>query len=309
MTTRSLDVLCLGEPLYELNQESDGRYQGGYGGDTANCAVAAARCGARSGMLTRLGDDTFGDGFLKLWQQEGISTQWVRTCPGEETGMYFIAHDDSGHHFTYRRRHSAAALMGPVDVPEQAIADAEVLHISGISLAISSSAADAVFAAVEYAKANGTRVSFDTNLRLALAPLSRSRGLFMEVARQCDLLLPGLDDAHLLTGLDQEDAVADFFLAAGCPLIAMTLGSRGVLLATPEERLAVPSYPVEAVDATGAGDTFDGAFLSEWITGKDPSSAARFANAAAGLSTTKRGAIAAMPKRAEVEAMLHRAQE
>jgi len=301
MQTRTLDLLCLGEPLYEFNQEPDGRYVGGHGGDTANCAVAAARCGARSGMLTHLGNDRFGNSFLQLWEQEGVDTRWVRSKNAEETGVYFVTHDDDGHHFSYRRRHSAAALMGAADVPQQAIADTDVLHVSGISLAISSSAADAVFTAIEHAKNNNIRVSFDTNLRLALAPLARSRALFLDVARHCDLLLPGLDDAQALTGLEHEDAIVDYFLNAGCPLVAMTLGSRGVLMASPQERYTVPAFTVDAIDATGAGDTFDGAFLSQWVKGLGPRAAAEFANAAAALSTTRRGAIAAMPRYEDVE--------
>ncbi len=307
MQTRALDLLCLGEPLYEFNQEPDGRYIGGHGGDTSNCAIAAARCGAQSGMLTHLGDDQFGQSFLKLWKHEGVDTRWVQSRQGQETGVYFVTHDETGHHFSYRRRHSAAALMSAEDVPERAIADAHVLHVSGISLAISSSAADAVFAAIEHAKNQGTRVSFDTNLRLALAPLARSRALFLDVARQCDLLLPGLEDARALTGLDNEEAIVDYFLAAGCPLIAMTLGSRGVLVATPQERFTVDAFSVNAIDATGAGDTFDGAFLSQWVKGADPRTAAEFANAAAALSTTSRGAIAAMPEFTEVEELLRSA--
>ncbi len=304
MPTPDIDLLCLGEPMYEFNQAPDGRFLGGHGGDTANCAVAAARCGARSGMLTHIGDDHFGKSFLELWALEGVATDWVQTVPGGETGVYFVNHDDDGHHFSYRRRGSAAARMGPADIAPEAIAATSTLHVSGISVAISESAADAVFAAVGQAVETGTRVSFDTNLRLSLAPLARSRALFMEIASRCDVLLPGLDDAQQLTGLTDADAIVDHFLHAGCPLIAMTMGSDGALIATEQERTVVPGYPVDAIDATAAGDTFDGAFLAEWITHGDPKAAARFANAAAALSTTQRGAIAAMPGRDAVERFL-----
>lgn len=300
MSSRPLDVLCLGEPMYEFNQRPDGLFQGGHGGDTANCAVAAARCGARSGMLTHLGDDQFGQSFLELWDGEAVSRDWVRTMPEQQTGVYFVTHDEAGHHFSYRRSGSAAALMNAGDVPRDAIASARALHVSGISMAISATASDAVLAAVDIARSTDTRISFDTNLRLGLAPLARSRALFMEVAQRCDVLLPGLDDAQQLTGLNDRDAIADFFLHAGCPLIAMTLGAEGALIATEAERVVVPGYAVDAIDATGAGDTFDGAFLAEWLRGDDATSAARFANAAAALSTTRRGAIAAMPQQAEV---------
>lgn len=301
MRTRALQLLCLGEPMYEFNQRPDGLFQGGHGGDTANCAVAAARCGARAGMLTHLGDDQFGQSFLELWSRETVSCDWVRTQAGEQTGVYFVTHDDDGHHFSYRRSGSAAARMGPDDIAAEAIQSTELLHLSGISMAISSSASDAAFAAVEAAKHAGTQVSFDTNLRLNLAPLGRSRALFLEMAGNADILLPGLDDARALTQCEHPDAIVDRFIELGCPLVAMTLGADGALIASETERFSVTGYRVEAIDATGAGDTFDGAFLSHWVEHRDARKAAQFANAAAALSTTKRGAIAAMPDRNAID--------
>ncbi len=179
-----------------------------------------------------------------------------------------------------------------------------MLHVSGISQAISSSCADAVFAAIRHAKANGTVVSYDTNLRLRLWPLDRARATINAAVALSDIALPGLDDARQLTGLDRPEDVCAFYLGLGCRVVALTMGRDGTIVATGERREVIPARPVEAVDATGAGDTFDGAFLAEWLAHGDPFRAAAYANAAAALSTLGHGAVAPMPRRPQVEAFL-----
>ena len=121
---------------------------------------------------------------------------------------------------------------------------------------------------------------------------------------QCDIALPGLDDAKDLTGLKDPDAIVDFYQSLGPRIVALTLGSKGTLVATEDQRELVPVTPVDAVDATAAGDTFDGSFLSQLVAGKSPFEAARYANAAAALSTLGYGAVAPMPTHDRVEAFL-----
>ncbi|MDJ0951058.1 MAG: sugar kinase [Alphaproteobacteria bacterium] len=301
MATVQPDIVCLGEPLLEFNQsKEDGRYLPGHGGDTSNAAIAAARAGARVGYLTHIGADEFGDSFMKLWESEGVDGSRVRRDPSAHTGIYFVTHGPEGHSFSYFRAGSAASRMAPEDMPEDYIAEARVLHVSGISQAISDSAADAVFRAIEIARANDTLVSYDTNLRLKLWPLTRARAMIHAAMRLCDIALPGLDDAHQLTGHEDPEAIVDFYLELGASLVALTLGPEGTLVATPERRERVPGIEVSPVDATAAGDTFDGAFLAEYVRTGDPFSAARFANAAAALSTEGYGAVAPMPRRAQV---------
>ena len=298
------ELLCFGEPLVEFNQQADGRFLLGHGGDASNCAIAAARSGAQVGMLTALGSDSFGDGFAELWAENGVGTDLVQRRSDGHTGVYFVTHGPDGHAFTYLRAGSAASQFGPEDLPHAAIARARCLHLSGITLAISTSSCDAAFAAIETARAGGCAVSFDTNLRLKLWPLARARALIDAAMRACDIALPGLDDARALTGLEAPDAIADHYLHRGACIVALTLGADGTLLATPERRARIAGFPVSALDATGAGDTFDGAFLAEWLRHGDPFAAARYANAAAALSTQGHGAVAPIPTRAAVEALL-----
>lgn len=303
MTRPAPQVLALGEAMVEFNQASPDRpeYLQGFGGDTSNFAIAAARQGAHTGFVSAVGDDHFGRLLLDLWTREGVDTSTVRVDSTAPTGVYFVSHGPSGHAFDYLRKGSAASRVAPRDMPLDAVAAARVLHLSGISVAISDSACDAALAAVEHARANGVRVSFDTNLRLKLWPLARARAVMNEVLRLTDICLPSWDDVTVLTGLDDRDAIVDCLLAHGAQVVALKLGKDGAYVATPNERRLVAGRAVAAVDATGAGDCFGGAFVARLAAGDDPFDAAHYANAAAALSTLGYGAVAPIPYREDVE--------
>ncbi len=307
------DILCLGEPMLEFNQQPagpDGRslYLEGHGGDTSNAAIAAARSGARAGMITRLGDDGPGQSLRTLWAMEGVDDSAVTTDPDAPTAVYFVSHDEAGHHFTFHRKGSAASRLRPQDVPEDAIRAASILHLSGITLGISDTSCDAGFHAMEVARAAGVTVSFDTNLRLRLWPLRRASACIHTAVGLADICFPSLDDARALTGLTHAEAIADFYLAR-CPLVLLKLGAQGLLVATREARATIEGHRVDAVDATGAGDTLAGAFLARAAAGDDVWQAARYANAAAALSTMGYGAVAPIPSAAEVTAFLEARRE
>jgi 2-dehydro-3-deoxygluconokinase len=303
------DILALGEPLLEFNQRPGGDpplYLKGHGGDTSNAAIAAARSGASVGYITGIGADAFGEDFLALWRAEGVDTATVRIDAAAHTGIYFVTHTAKGHAFTYFRAGSAASRMAPATMPEVAIRAAKVLHLSGISQAISGSAADAGFHAMAAARAAGVRVSYDTNLRLRLWAIERARAVIHAAIAMADIALPSLDDAVALTGLEKPDAIADFYLRLGAPLVALKLGKDGVLLTDAHARHRIAPHQVQAVDATGAGDTFAGAFLARLVAGDAPHDAAIYANAAAALATTGYGAVAPIPREAAVRALLAR---
>lgn len=304
---KRFDLLVIGEPLYELSEADAGGqavYRAGFGGDVSNAAVAAARQGARAAIYTRLGDDTFGRRFLELWRTEGVDASTVELDGEAHTGVYTISYGPDGHEFSYLRKGSAASLMRPEDVPTPAVAASRVLHASAISQAISPSACDAVFAAVAAAQANGTAFSYDTNLRLKLWPLARARAITLATVALADYCLPSLEDAVTLTGLSGPDAIVDEFLRLGARVVVLKLGADGALVADATGRTRLPGHAVERVDATGAGDCFDGAFLARVAAGDDPVTAARYANAAAALSVTGHGAVGPIPTAAQVRAFL-----
>lgn len=306
MTDKTLDILCIGEPLGEFNatRGEAGSFRFGHGGDTSNCAIAAARQGASVAYVGALGDDSAGRSFRELWARENVDDSHVTTHPTAPTGLYFVDHGPNGHVFSYLRAGSAASLCGPRDLPLDFVRSAKVVQASGISQAISASACDAVFEAFAVARASAVTTAYDTNLRLKLWPLTRARAIIHAACAMADIVLPGYDDATQLTGLSEPDAIADFYLGLGARIVALTLGHEGSLVATPERRQRFVPIKVDAIDATGAGDCYDGAFLAEYVRTGDPFVAAAYANVAAALSTLGYGAVAPLPRRADVEARM-----
>lgn len=301
----------MGEPMLEFNQQpvgEDGRrlYLEGFGGDTSNAAIAAARQGARVAYVTAIGDDPAGERFMELWQREGVDVGGVRRAAARPTAVYFVTHGKHGHEFLYYRRDSAAAWFAPEDVPEALIAGAKIFFASGISQGISSLAADAVFQAIAVARAAGVQVAYDTNYRPRLWPVARAAAVIHAAVAQADIALPSLEDAQALTGLADPDAIAEFYLRLGPGIVALKLGAAGTLLATAGGRLRIPPFPCTPVDGTGAGDTFCGSFLARLIAGDEPAMAARYGATAAALQTEGYGAVAPIPHEAAVREALAR---
>jgi 2-dehydro-3-deoxygluconokinase len=300
------DIVALGEPLLEFNQTRADAQQflQGFGGDTSNCIIAAARLGAATAYVTRLGDDAFGRQFLHLWERERVDTSGVRTDPEAPTGIYFVTHGGGGHEFSYLRAGSAASRMRPADLPMDVLRSTKVLHVSGISQAISAGACDSVFAAIDAACESDARVSYDSNLRLKLWPLARAKAVIVATLPVIDWFLPSLDEAALLSGASDPNAILDWCHSRGAPLVALKMGADGVLVSSGDAREHIRGHRVTAVDATGAGDCFDGAFVARIIAGDDATAAARYANAAAALATTGYGAVDPLPRHAAVAAFL-----
>ena len=306
---KTFDIVALGEPMVEFNQmPSDPRmYKHGFGGDTSNFAVSASRQGARVAYITKLGKDAFGESLLALWREEGVDASGVTIDETANTGVYFVTHSAAGHAFTYMRAGSAASRMKREDVPVQVIARSRFLHVSGISQAISESACDAVAYAVERARSLGVKVTYDPNLRLKLWDLSRAKPAIMAIAAASDYFLPSLDDVRTLSGLDDPEAIHDWCLKLGAKTVTLKIGPKGVLTGDGTNLWRIPGNPVNCVDATGAGDCFDGAFVARLAAGDSMPDAARYANAAAALTTTGYTAIEPIPRPDAVRAMLARA--
>jgi 2-dehydro-3-deoxygluconokinase len=238
--------------------------------------------------------------FLDLWRREGVDAGRVKIDLSAPSGVYFVNHDEQGHHFTFFRTGSAVSRITPADIPSDYLASAQVIHLSGISLAISASACDAGYAAVEAAKKAGRLVSFDTNLRLKLW----SKDPILDMMGLCDICLPSFDDVALLTGIQDPDKLVDLALTRGAKVVALKLGAEGAIVANADGRHRIAPFPVTAVDATGAGDTFGGAFVTRLINGDDITTAGRYAAVAAALSTTGYGAVDPIPTASQVQEAL-----
>jgi 2-dehydro-3-deoxygluconokinase len=307
---KPIDVLALGEAMLEFNQIHPGQpqYLQGFGGDTSNAAIAAARAGVQAAYLTRIGDDNFGRALLDLWRTEGVDTAAIETTADAPTGIYFVTHGATGHEFSYLRAGSAASLMTPDWLQHRAVRHhiqaARVLHVSGISLAISPSALETSLAAMGLAKSCGTLVSFDSNLRLKLWSLEQAQQGIAQAVALCDLFLPSLEDMTALLGMSDANAIVDWGHAHGAATVVLKLGAAGALVSDGKRRQHIAGKRVTVVDATGAGDCFCGNLLARITQGDDIFAATRYANAAASLAVQGFGAVAPLPRSAQVQAAL-----
>jgi len=304
-----LDIVSLGEPMVEFSAASSGHlkdatlFQRGWGGDTSNMAVAAARLGRRVGYITKIGDDAFGQCFLELWRREGVDTSKVIVEKGGFTGIYFIAYAN-GHEFTYYRKGSSASHISAEELDHEYIKNSNIFHSSGITQAISDSSREAVFHAIEIAKKNSILVSYDPNVRLRLWPLEMARSTILQAVGLADIVFPSMEDASILFSSDSAEDAAKRFLELGPSTVVIKLGAQGCLVATKKEIFEIPSFEINVVDATGAGDAFDAAFLSGILEGWDLRRCAKFANAVGALTTTGKGAVNPIPQRSVVDEFL-----
>jgi len=320
---KKFDVVALGEAMLEFNQTTPGKpeYLQGFGGDTSNAVIAAARAGARSAYITRVGADTFGNALLDLWKREGVDTSAVQRDTSAPTGIYFVTHGPAGHEFSYLRAGSAASRMSPQwlsaapesGTPDAAgsanamdvIGSANLLHLSAITLAISVEACDTAFAAMMQARKAGTGVSFDSNLRLKLWPLARAQACIAQAVSLCDIFLPSLEDMVTLTGLTDPGQIVDWSHAHGAHTVVLKLGADGALVSNGQQRLHVAGNRVTVVDATGAGDCFCGNLLARLAMGDDVFAATHYANTAAALAVQGYGAVGPLPYAAQVAGVMN----
>ena len=297
------EILCLGEPMVEfvrtgaLNNDT---YRAGVGGDTSNAAISAARQGGKVGYLTALGQDRFGDRIVELWAREGVDTSTVIRNPDAPTAVYFIDPDPAERHFTYYRKGSAASRYRSRDLPEAQLAQARVLHLSGITLAVSQDLRSAAFDAIEQVHAAGGTVSLDTNLRLKLWDIDTARQVTEQAARQADIVITSTEDGAALVGTSDPMILTQHYADLGCSIVIVTRGAEGALIRSEAETREIPSAPATPVDSTGAGDSFAGAFLAWWLETGDVWRAAACASITAAGTVSGLGAVEPIPRRTEV---------
>ena len=295
------EILCLGEAMVEFVRQPDGvTFRQGYGGDTSNAAIAAARQGGRVGYVTAVGTDRFGDDLVELWQNEGIATDLVRRDPEAPTGIYFVDPDPASRHFTYYRTGSAASRMASEGLDVARIGVARVLHLSGITLAVSSDLRRTAFWAADAVASAGGTVSLDTNLRRQLWSVDEARTHLQAAATRAGIIVTSVDDQQDLSGLSDPAEIAQALHVLGPGIVLVTLGGDGAWLSIEGQGQLIPAAPADPVDSTGAGDTFSGTFLTWWLETGDPVLAAHRASVAAAATVSALGAIPAIPDRDHV---------
>jgi 2-dehydro-3-deoxygluconokinase len=257
-------VLLLAEPGIPLGLAQS--FRRSIAGAEGNVAIGLARLGHRAAWFGRIGDDPFGQAVLRALRADGVDVSRARVDPDASTGL--LVRDCDPIRTTdvlYFRHGSAGSRLAPEDVDAHWIAGARLLHVTGITPALSSTAYQATLRAVHAAKAAGVTIAFDPNIRRKLISDDRARELLMPLVAQADLVLAGADEAQLLTGCNASTDAAEVLRSAGPRLVIVKNGSEGSWATDGTRTWTQPAVPVPAVDPVGAGDAYAAGFLSAWL--------------------------------------------
>jgi len=297
-------VIAVGEVMVEMARGADNRFGMACGGDTFNTAVYLARAGIDISYCTALGEDPYSDGIMSMASAENVKTDLVIRVPGRMPGIYTIETDSRGERrFHYWRDNSPARDL--FDLPDwgrvaEAMIGARLIYFSGVTLSLYSNQGLGRFlATVEMARQQGAKIAFDGNFRPFgwRGDLGRTRTVFMEALKRCDIALPTFDDEAVLWGDPSPEATVSRLQAFGIGEIAVKNGPNSALVyaAGKQEFIPVPEVVVP-VDTTAAGDSFNAGYMAARLRGDNPAVAATAAHRLAGEKIRHRGAI--MPRTA-----------
>ena len=289
----------VGECMIEMSGGENRTYGMGFAGDTLNTAWYARALlpeGWDVDYVTALGDDLYSGQMRDFLEAAGIGTAHIQTIAGRRPGLYMIHQDKGDRHFTYWRGQSAAKLIAEdFEALASGLRGAETVYFSGISMAIlAPRARGRLLKAIVQARDAGAQVVFDTNLRPALWTSEAVMASTLTVgATVADIVLPTHPDEAPVFGDASPEATADRYLEIGASEVVVKNGSAPAFVATRDGvRAYVAATKAEkVVDATGAGDSFNGGYLSARARGADPVEAVREAHRVAGIVIGHKGAL------------------
>ncbi|WP_410795802.1 sugar kinase [Paenibacillus sp. J5C2022] len=287
--------MALFMPQEHKSIERAAQLEQSFGGAESNVAIGLARLGASVGWFGALGNDPFGRLILKALRGEGVDVSRVRLSDEATTGMMFREHVAGRLAVHYYRKHSAASRMQPEELDEDYIRGAKLLHVTGITTALSDNCRKTVRRAVDIAKHAGVPVSFDPNLRLKLWSIEEARETLLDLAEDVDYFLPGWDELKLLYDTDDFNVIRGKLNSLKAITVIKGMGDATLVMEQGKET-SVPFYPAETVvDTVGAGDGFCAGFLAGVRNGMTPVEAVRLGSIAGSLVVQMRGDWEALP--------------
>ena len=309
-TPCDLDVITFGESMVLFAAEQPGalmasdRFGRHLAGAETNVAIGLARLGLRTGWVSRLGTDVFGDFVLERVQAEGVHCGQVLRDAQRPTGFMLKSREnaDGDPQVAYFRRGSAASALSVNDFDKALFSSARHLHATGITPALSPSCSHLAFYAMNFMRAMRRTVSFDPNLRPGLW---RSREQMVDevnrLAALADWVMPGLEEGRLLTGHRQPADIAAFYLGRGARAVVVKLGAEGAYFRTEHAAAHVAGVPVrKVIDTVGAGDGFAAGVLSARLEGLDWPDALARGNWIGARALQSAGDMDALPHRDEL---------
>jgi 2-dehydro-3-deoxygluconokinase len=287
-----------GEPLRTAR-----RFSRSIAGAESNLAIGLRRLGRDAGWFGRVGNDPLGLSILDTLRGEGVDIS--RAVVDDQAATGVLVRDTHGERrvdVVYARSGSAASRLSPADLDPDYLASARVLHVTGITPALSPSAREATTEAIRIAAEAGVAVSLDPNIRRRLWPdLDAARHTLLPLAEQADIVLIGHAEAAILTGQDKPAAAAQWLADRGVGVVAVKLGADGAIGLRDGMTYHGPPLPVPAADPIGAGDAFDAGFLDAWLRDADLAECIDEGNLAAGLSVQVYGDIEGLPYQHELQ--------
>ena len=316
-SSRAAEVILVGEPLVALlavgsaplaDVESFSRH---VAGAEANVAVGLARLGHRTLFVGRVGADGFGRAIVRRLRGEEVDVFGVVVDPERRTGLLLRERRTLGpSEVLYYRAGSAGSALGPPDVEAIASAfpGARWLHLTGITPALSNGAHEAVLRAIELARANDVRISFDVNLRRRLWADEEAAECLRPIAGWADLVLGDPDELAVVAGVARSPdglEAARTLRAGGSGTVVVKRGPAGATLVGDGDPVDAPAVPVASVvDPVGAGDAFCAGYLAALLEDVDAPIALRWANGCAAAALSAEGDLVGLPTRVELERLI-----
>jgi 2-dehydro-3-deoxygluconokinase len=304
----AFDVVTFGETMVLFAPGEHGRLEfapschASIGGAESNCAIGLARLGHSVSWVSRLGPDPFGSRVLKTLRGECVDVSRVEVSANEPTGVMFKepGPGNTSRIFYYRRNSAAAALRNEAFESLKA----KYLFVTGITPALSDSNRALTFELVDRFRAEGSKVVFDPNMRFRLWSADQARPVFLTLAKKCDILVPSLTEAAILTGFTEHEhsSMLDGLRHLGPSQVILKAGDKGAWYADGEERGFCSCFPVTEIDPVGAGDAFCAGLISGLLDGCSFSESVTRGAALGAFCVSTFGDYQGLPDRVTLEA-------